>query len=199
MQVYELARCGELLEPLVRAAPEAAAPDWLAALTMNELRCARHQLLLRPVAPNSRFSCRCQQIASVCWRWTHSLVLIWERFAAGRVECARPTVQQHLVSARFLSWASRLDLADRHAAWGLAQLRDSLAPTPRFPWPYRFVAPHFRSSLPLAALQPTAAARRASYSDGLSFAILLAASSKLLLPHRTEKLQAAQRFRSQLP
>ena len=186
MQVYELARCGELLEPLVRAAPEAAAPDWLAALTMNELRCARHQLLLQPVAPNSRFSCRCQQIASVCWRWTHSLVLIWERFAAGRVECARPTVQQHLVSARFLSWASRLDLADRHAAWGLAQLRDSLTlapqvrwfdfaarrlarlrahlghsltPAARFPWSPQLSVPQFPSSPRLAAATTTAAWR----------------------------------------
>jgi len=105
--------------------------------------CARLQMILQ-FARSSRFSCWFRQILSAGRRWMDFRVLFLRRSAAGRVVCARSTVQQHFVSARY--WhcqsrldltarhssrqrhcQSRLDLAARHSAWCLAQLRDSLA------------------------------------------------------------------------
>src|SRR5206468_5583099 len=83
------------------------------------------------------------------------------------------------------------DLAARHSARLRAHLGDSLTPAPRFPWPSRFAAPQFRSSLGFAAAQPVKAAQR-------SFPVLPTALSKLLLPYTTGKLQAQQRCQSQL-
>ena len=123
---------------LLSAAPERAA---LISRTQGEVRwpgptiercCARIQMILNQFARSSRFSYRHRPIAFARWRLTDFLA-VSRQSVAGRVACARPIVQQHLVSARQRHCQSLLALAARHSAGRRAQLRDSLTLAPQFP------------------------------------------------------------------